>query len=62
VDDDGKPAGVKAALESLKKDKPGLFGAPGVPGTAGPKPAGGATAEKLREETSQRLGKLKYRM
>lgn len=61
--DDGKALGVENALNALKKAKPQLFGAPGTPGNAGPKPAGGVGAEKLREDVSRRLAKRgRYRM
>jgi len=63
IGDDGKVQGVKPALDALKKEKPQLFGAPGTPGNAGPKPAGGVGAEKLREDVNRRLRKAgRYRM
>lgn len=63
VDEDGKAAGVKAAMEALKKEKPGLFGAPGMPGSPAARPAGAGSAEKLREAVRERLEKPgRYRM
>jgi hypothetical protein len=63
IGDDGKVQGVKPALDALKKEKPQLFGSPGTPGNAGPKPAGGVGAEKLREDVNRRLRKAgRYRM
>lgn len=63
VDEDGKAAGVKAAMEALKKEKAGLFGAPGLPGSPAARPAGAGSAEKLREAVQESLQKPgRYRM
>ena len=64
LDEKGDAAGVKTALEALKKAKPHLFGAT-VPGSPSNRAAGGTggsmeeAAKKVREELTKRGG---YRM
>lgn len=63
LDEKGQAVGVKPALETLKKEKPALFGA-STPGSPPNHPSGGTggtpaeAAEKVREE----LRKRRYRL